>query len=110
LNAAVHANTLPDYQHWHKRIANWRANYPLLRSEHADDSKGVSMYYFTDRLSQQLVESDVIAPGSSGFAAELFLLNLRLKKGQRCFHNRGTGSMGFGVPAAVGACLASGRS
>ncbi|WP_231118700.1 thiamine pyrophosphate-dependent enzyme, partial [Ectopseudomonas mendocina] len=77
--------------------------------EHADDSQGVSMYHFTDRLSELLQEGDVIAPGSSGFAAELFLLNLRIKKGQRCFHNRGTGSMGFGIPSAVGACLASGR-
>nr|WP_284069489.1 thiamine pyrophosphate-dependent enzyme [Stutzerimonas nitrititolerans] len=67
------------------------------------------MYYFTDQLSSLLNEGDVIAPGSSGFASELFLLNLRLKKGQRCFHNRGTGSMGFGIPSAIGACLASGR-
>ena len=40
---------------------------------------------------------------------ELFLLNLRIKKNQRCFHNRGTGSMGFAIPAAVGACLTAGR-
>lgn len=91
------------------QIAAWRARYPLLLPEHADDSQGVSMYHFTDRLSELLQEGDVIAPGSSGFAAELFLLNLRIKKGQRCFHNRGTGSMGFGIPSAVGACLASGR-
>ena len=110
LNVAVQTATLPDYQQWHSRIAEWRSRYPLLGAEHADDSNGVSMYYFTDRLSQQLAEGDVIAPGSSGFAAELFLLNLRLKKGQRCFHNRGTGSMGFGIPAAIGACLASGRT
>jgi len=69
----------------------------------------VSMYYFTDHLSDLLQEGEVIAPGSSGFASELFLLNLRLKRGQRCFHNRGTGSMGFGIPSAIGACLASGR-
>lgn len=110
LDAAARATSLPGYHQWHRRIADWRTRYPLLTAEHADDSKGVSMYYFTDRLSQQLTEGDVIAPGSSGFAAELFLLNLRLKKGQRCFHNRGTGSMGFGVPSAIGACLASGRA
>jgi acetolactate synthase-1/2/3 large subunit len=56
-----------------------------------------------------LTGDDLIAPGSSGFASELFLLNLRLKAGQRCFHNRGTGSMGFGLPGAIGACLASGK-
>ncbi|MGX1173695.1 acetolactate synthase-1/2/3 large subunit [Pseudomonas sp. R151218B TE3479] len=109
LVAGIKAAALPDYSAWRSQIAAWRERYPLLQPEHADDSEGVSMYHFTDRLSELLSEGDVIAPGSSGFASELFLLNLRLKKDQRCFHNRGTGSMGFGVPSAIGACLASGR-
>ena len=109
LAAQASRDRLPSYADWLARIADWRKQYPLLQAEHADDSQGVSMYYFTDQLSSLLNEGDVIAPGSSGFASELFLLNLRLKKGQRCFHNRGTGSMGFGIPSAIGACLASGR-
>lgn len=109
LDKAIAADSLPDYCAWRTQIAAWRKRYPLLLPEHADDSQGVSMYHFTDRLSDLLGEGDVIAPCSSGFAAELFLLNLRIKKGQRCFHNRGTGSMGFGIPSAIGACLASGR-
>ncbi len=103
------SEALPDFSSWQKVIARWRTNYPLLLPEHADDGKGVSMYYFTHQLSEALSSEDIIAPGSSGFASELFLLNFRLKYGQRCFHNRGTGSMGFGVPSAIGACLASGR-
>ncbi|MGH1448993.1 MAG: thiamine pyrophosphate-binding protein [Pseudomonadaceae bacterium] len=109
LATQVSRDQMSSYSSWLARIANWRRQYPLLQPEHADDSQGVSMYYFTDQLSSLLNEDDVIAPGSSGFASELFLLNLRLKKGQRCFHNRGTGSMGFGIPSAIGACLASGR-
>ncbi|WP_460044951.1 thiamine pyrophosphate-binding protein [Pseudomonas sp. S2_H01] len=109
LRATIEVQPLPAYSAWQARIDNWRVRYPLLQPEHSDDTDGVSMYHFTDRLSTFLKEGDVIAPGSSGFAAELFLLNIRLKKGQRCFHNRGTGSMGFGIPAAIGACLASGR-
>lgn len=106
---ALQNNPLPQYTAWLAQIAIWRQRYPLLLPQHADDSQGVSLYYFTDRLSDLLREGDIIAPGSSGFASELFLLNLRIKKGQRCFHNRGTGSMGFGIPAAIGACLAAGR-
>ncbi|MDR2093151.1 MAG: thiamine pyrophosphate-binding protein [Azoarcus sp.] len=109
LNEALAQTMLPDYGDWLARIADWKARYPLLRPEHADDRQGISMYYFTDRLSGLLNGDDLIAPGSSGSASELFLLNLRLKAGQRCFHNRGTGSMGFGLPAAIGACLASGK-
>ena len=50
---------------------------------------------------------DIVAPGSSGFACEIFLLSYRCKVGQRMFHNRGTGSMGFGLPASIGACIGS---
>ena len=109
LDAAIVANPLPGYTSWLAQIAAWRKRYPLLLPEHADDSRGVSLYYFTDRLSTLLQEGDVIASSSAGFTAELFLLGLRLKKNQRCFHNRGTGSMGFGIPAAIGACLMAGR-
>ena len=33
----------------------------------------------------------------------------RVKKGQRVFCTKGLASMGFGVPATIGACLAGGR-
>jgi len=100
---------LPSYASWIKRIHEWRAAYPLLQPEHRKTDGPLSLYQFTDVLSDLLDGEDIIATGSAGFTAELFLLALRLKTGQRCFHNRGTGSMGFGLPAAIGACLAAGR-
>jgi acetolactate synthase-1/2/3 large subunit len=110
-NAAI-AETGPvsKYQPWLDRIQSWKERYPLLQPEHRPTAEGpLSLYHFTDVLSDQLAEGDVIATGAAGFSVELFLLALRLKRGQRCFHNRGTGSMGFGVPAAIGACVAAGR-
>ena len=68
----------------------------------------LSMYHFSEALSDELAPGDLIVPGSSGFAIEIFLLCLKIKQGQRCFHNRGTGSMGFALPAAIGACIAAG--
>jgi acetolactate synthase-1/2/3 large subunit len=100
---------LPSYAAWLKKIQDWRKTYPLLQPEHRKTDGPLSLYQFTDVLSDLLNNEDIIASGSAGFTAELFLLALRLKAGQRCFHNRGTGSMGFGLPAAIGACLAAGR-
>jgi acetolactate synthase-1/2/3 large subunit len=97
------------YTPWIERINAWKAEYPLLLPEHDTRTGALSLYHFTDVLSDEMAEGDIIATGSAGFSVELFLLGLRLKKKQRCFHNRGTGSMGFGVPAALGACIASGR-
>ena len=100
---------LLSYCNWVDRIGQWKKQYPLLRPEHIRTEGPLSLYHFTDALSSEMTEGDIIATGSAGFSVELFLLALRLKRNQRCFHNRGTGSMGFGVPAAIGACLAAGR-
>lgn len=100
---------LPRYDAWLARIADWKREYPLLQPSHRTTEGPLSLYRFSDTLSQAMREGDVIASGSAGFCAELFLLALRLKRGQRCFHNRGTGAMGFGLPAAIGACVAAGR-
>ena len=93
---------------WVKCCQDWKLRYPLVLPEHRDGAGALSMYHFSEALSNEMAEGDVIAPGSSGFAIEIFLLCLRIKRGQRCFHNRGTGSMGFGLPAAIGAAVASG--
>jgi len=94
---------------WVKRCREWKARYPLVLPEHRELSEHISMYHFSEVLGDALAEGDVIVPGSSGFAIEIFLLCLKIKRDQRCFHNRGTGSMGFGLPAAIGAAVASGR-
>jgi acetolactate synthase-1/2/3 large subunit len=109
-NQTMRSSKPPACQSWLDQIARWKEQYPLLQPEHRTNDGPLSMYHFTDVLSEHLAEGDVIATGAAGFAVELFLLALRLKRGQRCFHNRGTGSMGFGVPAAIGACVAAGRS
>ena len=47
--------------------------------------------------------------GSSGAAIEIFCLAAKLREGQRLFLTPALGAMGNGLPAAIGAALASGR-
>lgn len=95
---------------WIARCCAWREAYPFVLPEHRNREDGmISTYAFSEALSDACGTDDVILPGSSGFAAEIFLVAFRTKAGQRNFHNRGTGAMGFGIPAALGACLGSGR-
>jgi acetolactate synthase-1/2/3 large subunit len=97
-----------DRSAWLEQCRRWKQRYPLLTDDHKDPSKPLSAYWFSDALTEQMGPEDIIVPGSSGFACEIFLLLYRCKQGQRIFHNRGTGSMGFGLPASIGACLAAG--
>jgi len=43
--------------------------------------------------------------GSSGLAIEIFYTFFQNKKNQRLFLTSGLGSMGYGLPAAIGACV-----
>jgi acetolactate synthase-1/2/3 large subunit len=89
---------------WKQRCAEWRTRYPLVLPEHKTPGR-VSVYNFAEVMSGVLKEGDYIVSGSSGTGIELFLLAFRVKKHQRIFHTTALGSMGFGIPAAIGACL-----
>jgi acetolactate synthase-1/2/3 large subunit len=52
-------------------------------------------------------EDKLVITGSSGLAVEVFYTVFRNKLGQRIFLTSGLGSMGYGLPAAIGACVGS---
>ena len=87
----------------------WKRRYPVVQPEYRHQREGVSTYVLSEAISAELDETAVVASGSSGAAVELFLLSFQAKSGQRVLHSRGLGAMGFGLPASIGACLASGR-
>ena len=62
-----------------------------------------------DVLSHEMAEGDLLIPGSSGACSENTMQAFRSKKGIRVFNSEGLGPMGFGIAAAIGGCLASGR-
>ncbi|MEI8366329.1 MAG: thiamine pyrophosphate-dependent enzyme, partial [Parachlamydiaceae bacterium] len=94
---------------WMNRCQDWKKRYPVVLPEHRHPSGKVSCYHLTEVLSDVLQPDDVIVPGSSGFGIEIFLLAFKVKEGQRIFNTTALGAMGFGLPAAIGACLASKR-
>jgi acetolactate synthase-1/2/3 large subunit len=97
------------YSEWLEICREWKTRYPFVTAEHFDEKKAISMYAFSDILSDELGEEYIVLPGSAGNACELFLTAFKAKAGQRVFHNKGTGAMGLCQPAAIGACLAGGR-
>lgn len=92
---------------WMRRCGEWKTKYPLVLPEHRE-SETISTYYFSEVLSDELAENDVIVSGSSGAGIEMFLLVLKIKPGQRVLHTTALGSMGYGLPACIGAGMAVG--
>jgi acetolactate synthase-1/2/3 large subunit len=96
----------PDRPEWVKQCQEWKNKYPVVLPEHTQ-KPAISTYYFTDILCQVLPKDAIVVQCSSGCAAEIVLLSFKTKKKQRVFHNRGTGAMGFALPEAIGAAIAS---
>lgn len=94
---------------WLARCQEWKIRYPVVLPEHWASHDYLSSFAFSEALADELTGDDLIVPGSSGNGVEVFLLAFRVKAGQRVFHARGLGAMGFGLPASIGACVASGR-
>lgn len=93
---------------WNDRCAAWRRDYPVINEAHAIEKRAINVYYFMDRLSHALPENQIIVTGN-GSACVVSSQTLQMKRGQRYLYNSGAASMGYDIPAAIGACLASGR-
>ncbi len=99
----------PDISDWLAHCKEWKEKYPVILGHYKESKKFVNTYVLVDVLSDLLNRDDVIVPGSSGSCSEITLQAFRIKEGQRFLNSPGLGSMGFGVAASIGACIASGK-
>lgn len=97
------------WQEWNKSAHQLRNKYPVVTDAHKNKKEFVSAYYFIKVLCDALTEEDIIVPESSGAAGEITYQAFQLKKGQKMKNAAGLGSMGFGLPYAIGSCLANNK-
>jgi len=96
-------------QAWLGTCRDWIRRFPVVLPEYKNQAPGaVSTYVIIDVLSDAAAAGDVLVPGSSGPCSDIFMQAFRVKTGQRILNAPGLGSMGTGLPASLGACLASG--
>lgn len=98
-----------DGAEWLDRCRQWKTRYPVVLPEWRISGKFVNSFVLSDVLSEESSEGDLLVPGSSGAAIDSFWMAFRSQRGQRVFSTGGLGAMGFGIPAALGACLAGGH-
>ncbi|MBI5920062.1 MAG: thiamine pyrophosphate-binding protein [Betaproteobacteria bacterium] len=79
--------------------------YPTLLPEYRQRDTPINPYVFIDDLFSMLDQDAVIVAGN-GSACVIGFQAAKLKRGQRFFTNSGNASMGFDLPAAIGACIA----
>lgn len=99
--AAAHG----DYLAWCKAR---QQRYPVVLPEYALKSEPVNPYCFAEALFDQLPEGQIVVTGD-GTACVTTFQAAKIREGQRLFTNSGCASMGYDLPAAVGACIATER-
>lgn len=104
---AKQTTALSDWQDWKDRCADWKKRYPVNDGAPFAPSGPISHYQLMDALSEAIPENTLVSTGSSGLAVEAFYTVFRNKPGQRVFLTSGLGAMGYGLPAAIGACFAN---
>jgi acetolactate synthase-1/2/3 large subunit len=108
LNRRLPEKQLPDWSAWLRQCKQWQARYPVVLPEYWREDGFVNDYVLVDVLSDAMSSDDLLIPGSSGACSERTLQAVRIQQGQRVFNSEGLGPMGFGIPAAIGGCVAGG--
>lgn len=92
-----------DWLAWCRTI---NQKYPAVLQKYYETKSPVNPYVFVEELFDQLVEGENIVTGN-GSACVITFQAAKIKKGQRLFTNSGCAAMGYGFPAAIGACVAT---
>jgi acetolactate synthase-1/2/3 large subunit len=79
--------------------------YPVVEAKHRRAQAPANPYGFVELLFDALEETDTIVCGNATAAVVPFQAG-RLREGQRMFSNSGSASMGYDLPAAIGAAVA----
>lgn len=98
---------LTDKSQWLQWCLVRKDKYPVvLDSYKTSTGNHVHPYYFIDELTSQLPSGARVVAGNGTACVALFQAG-QVKDGQRIFWNSGCASMGYCLPAAIGAQIAS---
>ena len=102
-----------DYQanESHTEFLNWcqarRHLYPVVLPSYFETTDTLNPYVFIESLFEGLTPEDIVI-AANGSACVIGFQAAKIKLGQRFFTNSGNASMGYDIPAAIGASIASG--
>ncbi len=91
---------------WCKERKN---KYPTVLPEYYNQKDSVHPYVFMNSLSDKMKEGDICVTGN-GTACVVAFQVMKVKKRQRIFWNSGCATMGYDLPAAIGACAANNKN
>lgn len=109
MNALVKAyreNPCEEKKAWVDQCVCWKKKYPVVQNNQKEQKDICNVYAFIDALSRELPEKavTVVANGSASVVGSAAYY---IKEHDRFIMNCSLSSMGYDLPAAIGACVAN---
>lgn len=97
----------PDDSGWLDYCRRMKAKYPVILPEHRSRTDYVSSYVLPEAIMRH-APAPVTLVTSNGIAYTSTFQAIPIRKGMHMFSNEACASMGYGLPAAIGAAFACG--
>ncbi|CDB00771.1 putative uncharacterized protein [Lachnospiraceae bacterium CAG:215] len=101
------SNDLEPHKEWLDICQNWKKKYPVVTEKHYAGSDLVNAYCFLNEISHRVANDQLIVLGNG--TVEACIHAIYIKEHTRLISNSGAASMGYDLPAAIGACFATGK-
>jgi len=95
----------PKHHSWLRWCRERVARYPVVQERQRTSGLPMNSYHFIEQLSELLSDDDVVICGDATACIVPFQV-MKIRKGQRLISNSGSASMGYDLPAAIGAAVA----
>ena len=93
------------HQIWIDWIHNIQEKFGVKRGDYKQGESGINPYHFIMDIFEKLNSEHIVVTGNATACIIPFQVG-HLRKGTRLFSNSGSASMGFDLPAAIGAAVA----
>jgi acetolactate synthase-1/2/3 large subunit len=106
LEKEVINNKFPSFENWKNWGRNISSKLPTLLDDNPNTEAYVNSYLFVQELFKQIQENDIVVT-TNGTAYTCTYQAMLINRGVRVFANQGCASMGYGLPASIGAALST---
>lgn len=100
-------NQVIEKQEWLSWCKLRLKKFSAVLPEYWNNKTAVNPYCFMEALSNLLPDDQIVVSGN-GTACVTSFQTIEVKKNTRLYTNSGCASMGYDIPGAIGACIASG--
>ena len=99
--------SLPPHEEWLSYCRGVKARFPVILPEYRERTDYVSSYVLPEAVVRHAPDPLTVVT-SNGIAYTSTFQAIPIRKGMRMFSNEACASMGYGLPAAIGAAFAGG--